>query len=50
MSDKTRDQLRWLSGNEKDAKKFGLFRRYKNLGTIRDNQERSMFRLDRNFE
>jgi|GEM_PF-6747224 len=50
LSDDTRDQLRWLSGNEEGAKTFGVFKRYKNIGTINDNKERSMFRLDRNFK
>jgi hypothetical protein len=50
LSNNTRDQLRWLSGNQEGAKTFGVFKRYKNIGTINDNKERSMFRLDRNFK
>jgi hypothetical protein len=47
-SPETKDKLRWLRGNEEDAKKiFGLFRRYpKDMGTIRSNQGRQQWQLN----
>jgi hypothetical protein len=45
----TKDKLRWLRGDEQDAKKFvGLFKRFsKDFGTITSDTKRVQWILDR---
>lgn len=44
--EETKDKLRWLRGNEEDAKVFlNLFRRYPRIGKITDTPERKEWRL-----
>jgi hypothetical protein len=43
----TKDKLRWLRGNEEEAKKiFGLFKKYPRTGNIRDTEGRKVYRLN----
>lgn len=43
----TKDKLRWLRGNEEDAKKiFGLFKKYPKTGNVRDTPGRKEYRLN----
>lgn len=43
----TKDKLRWLRGNEEEAKKiFGLFKKYPKTGNIRDTPGRKEYRLN----
>jgi hypothetical protein len=45
--EETKDKLRWLRGDEEDAKKiFGLFKRFPKIGNIRDTTGRKAFRLN----
>ena len=45
--EETKDKLRWLRGDEEDAKKiFGLFKRFPKIGNIRDTTGRKGFRLN----
>ena len=45
--EETKDKLRWLRGDEEDAKKiFGLFKRFPKIGNIRDTSGRKAFRLN----
>ena len=45
--EETKDKLRWLRGDEEDAKKiFGLFKRFPKIGNIRDTSGRKGFRLN----
>ena len=45
--EETKDKLRWLRGDEEDAKKiFGLFKRFPKIGNIRDTAGRKAFRLN----
>lgn len=47
MSANTKDQLRWLSGNEENAKNILGMRKFKKIGNIRQDNERRVYRLDR---
>jgi hypothetical protein len=45
--EETKDKLRWLRGDEEDARKiFGLFKRFPKIGNIRDTSGRKTFRLN----
>jgi hypothetical protein len=45
--EETKDKLRWLRGDEEEAKKiFGLFKRFPKIGNIRDTSGRKGFRLN----
>ena len=45
--EETKDKLRWLRGDEEDARKiFGLFKRFPKIGNIRDTTGRKAFRLN----
>jgi hypothetical protein len=45
--EETKDKLRWLRGDEEDAKKiFGLFKRFPKIGNVRDTAGRKTFRLN----
>ena len=45
--EETKDKLRWLRGDEEDAKKiFGLFKRFPKIGNIRDTSGRKGFTLN----
>ena len=45
-SEDTKDQLRWLTGREDEAKKIlGLFKKYPRIGNIRDTAGRRKWRL-----
>jgi hypothetical protein len=45
--EETKDKLRWLRGDEEDAKKiFGLFKRFPKIGNVRDTTGRKGFRLN----
>lgn len=43
----TKDKLRWLSGNEEDAKNILGARKFKNIGNIRQDDARRAYRLDK---
>lgn len=47
MSANTKDQLRWLSGNEENAKNILGMKKFKKIGNIRQDNERRVYRLDR---
>lgn len=47
MSANTKDQLRWLSGNEENAKNILGMKKFKRIGNIRQDNERRVYRLDR---
>ncbi len=47
MSANTKDQLRWLSGNEENARNILGMRKFKKIGNIRQDNERRVYRLDR---
>ena len=47
MSANTKDQLRWLSGNEENAKNILGMKKFKKIGNIRQDNERRVYRLDK---
>lgn len=47
MSANTKDQLRWLSGNEENAKNILGMKKFKRIGNIRQDNERRVYRLDK---
>jgi len=43
----TKDKLRWLSGNEEDAKNVLGMKKFKQIGNIRQDDSRRAYRLDK---
>lgn len=46
LSPNSKDQLRWLSGNEENAKNILGMKKFKQIGNIRQDNERRVYRLD----